>query len=46
MLQRLTTPTRDGLIVAVLTIDIYYRIEWLQLHTALSAFLSPLFGGE
>lgn len=44
--HKLGVPTRDLLIIVILSIDIYYRVEWFKLHTALASLLSPLFGGE
>lgn len=40
-------PLRDLALPLVLMIDIYYRVEWFELHTNWGHWLlAPIFGGE
>lgn len=40
-------PLRELVLPMFLIIDLYYRIEWFELHTTWGkALLAPFFGGE
>lgn len=37
---------QTAVVAIMLGIDLFYRVEWFELNTPLSAFLAPLFGGH